>query len=194
MADTQTVVSAPAVAPKSKAPKAKAPVALPAPTVPVEIAAPVKAKAPKTPTPVAAPVAEVAPVVATPATAPKAKAPKAKGASPVAATVAPPGAKEVKVPTPRVKAELTPQRIEVLKLISATPAGLGRKVIGETLAIKSGFCSLLGHADADKVEANSLVGKGFLKVVAVEGAATVYQITPEGQAALARAMTPVVTA
>jgi hypothetical protein len=71
-------------------------------------------------------------------------------------------------------------RMNVLRL--AAKGNITRKDVEQKLGIKSGFCSLLGHADPAKVEAGSLVGLGYLAVVAsLNGSRlTTYAITPAG--------------
>lgn len=121
---------------------------------------------------------------ATKKVAPKAKADsKGKAAKPSKAPVkktAPKAAakdKSDKSPKP-----LSPQRIAILKLIAKSPNGMANRArIADKLGIKSGYCSLIGHADGTKTEPGSLAGMGYVFSTEQEGEGNYYQLTAKGK-------------
>jgi predicted transcriptional regulator len=95
---------------------------------------------------------------------------------------------ETKTETKKVESKpavrpLSEQRVKILKFVAKGPKT--RKQIGEAFGIKTGFCSLLGHIDQDKVEDKSLVGMGYLKVVVTEEG-TFYDLTAAGRKIIAK--------
>lgn len=79
-------------------------------------------------------------------------------------------------------------QIRALQALSTKGTKLTRNQIGEAADIKSGFCGILGHFSPEKVEPQSLVGRGLVRVRTVEAengsGLNVYEITAAGIKAL----------
>lgn len=106
------------------------------------------------------------------------------------AKVEPPKVKKAPSKKTEIEAKVEPVKVgdtklskAKVKVIQALNVG-GRMTRGQLMdatAINSGYCSLVGHANPDKVEEGSLIGLGLVKPIHMEGEALSYELTAKGK-------------
>lgn len=131
---------------------------------------------------VAAPAKKVATKKAAVASAPAKKAPAKKVEPPKVKK----GAAKKEETAPKAEpvmvgdSKLSKAKIKVIQALNVG-GRMTRNQLVDATAINSGYCSLVGHANPDKVEANSLIGLGLVKPIHMEGEALSYELTAKGK-------------